>query len=287
MTVATYAAAQLLRVLPRVRITRAVGRLAEARIPAAMSRAVVGAFVRAYDVALDEAEDPAATFESFDAFFTRKLAQGQRPLEGDDQTLVSPADGRLDAFGPVEAGGRFVVKDRPYTAAELLGDEAEAQRYRGGSFGVVYLSPRDYHRVHAPIGGQVGTIRSLPGDLYPVNSIGERHVPRLFAINRRVVIPIDTEHRGRVTVVMVGAMIVGRISVPFIEARDVPEGEHRLEPAARVERGDEIGVFHLGSTAVIFTEPGVPAIDRGLGAVRLGEALHPAPASGAGSAGEA
>ncbi len=287
MTVATYAAAQLLRVLPRVRITRAVGRLAEAKIPAAMSRAVVGAFVRAYDVALEEAEDPAATFESFDAFFTRRLALGQRPLEGDEHTLVSPADGRLDAFGPVEPGGRFVVKDRPYTAAELLGDAGEAERYRGGTFGVVYLSPRDYHRVHAPIGGRIGVIRSLPGDLFPVNSIGERHVPRLFAINRRVVIPIDTEQRGRVTVVMVGAMIVGRISVPFIDARDVPEGEHRLEPAARVGRGDEIGVFHLGSTAVIFTEPGVPAIDRALGAVRLGEALHPAPAGGAGSAGEA
>lgn len=274
MSVATYAAAQLLRVLPRVRITRAVGKLAEARIPAPLARAVVGLYARAYAVDMNEALHPSEGYESFDAFFTRPLRPGARPACENDAAIVSPSDGRLDAIGRVERDGVFLVKGRPYAATDLLGDEEEARHYLGGHFAVVYLSPRDYHRVHAPVRGTVRTIRSLPGDLYPVNAIGERHIRSLFAVNRRVAIPIDTPSMGRITVVMVGAMIVGRITVIGIDERDVPEGHHILSPARDVERGDEIGVFHLGSTAVVFSPPGAPALDRAPGPVRLGEALH-------------
>jgi len=274
MSVATYAAAQLLRVLPRVRITRAVGKLADARISPSVSKAVVGLFVRAYDVNLGEAIRPEGAFDSFDAFFTRELVPGARPMVDDPTVLVSPADGRLDAYGPVETGGRIVVKDRPYRVEELIGDADDARRYDGGQYFVVYLSPRDYHRVHAPAGGRIESIRSLPGDLYPVNAIGERHVPKLFSKNRRVAIPIDTPSQGRVTVVMVGAMIVGRITVRCMDAHDVPVGNHRLPEPFLVQRGDEIGTFHLGSTAVVFVEKGTPTLDHPFGAVRLGAALH-------------
>ena len=130
--------------------------------------------------------------------------------------------------------------------AELVGDPAEVARYEGGQFAIVYLSPRDYHRVHAPVAGEVTLVRSLPGDYFPVNSIGERHVDSLFSINRRVAIVIDTPTKGRVTVVMVGAMIVGRITVRAIDARDVPLGTHVLDPALPVAAGAEIGMFHLG-----------------------------------------
>jgi phosphatidylserine decarboxylase len=280
MSVATYAAAQLLRVLPRVRITRAVGKLADARIPSPVSKAVVGLFVRAYDVDLGEAIRPDGAFESFDAFFTRRLVPGARPMTDDASVLVSPADGRLDAYGPVEHGGRIVVKGRPYRVDELVGDADDARRYDGGQYFVVYLSPRDYHRVHAPVGGRISLVRSLPGDLYPVNAIGERHVPQLFAKNRRVAIPIDTASQGRVTVVMVGAMIVGRITVSCLDAHDVPLGNHDLAKPHVVERGEEIGIFHLGSTAVVFVEKGTPAIDHPFGVVRLGAALHGAEARG-------
>lgn len=274
MSVATYAAAQLLRVLPRVRITRAVGRLADARIPAPLSRAVVGLFVKVYAVDLDESVRPTGAYESFDAFFTRELLPGQRPAAANERAIVSPADGNLAALGPVERDGRMTVKGRPYSAAELLGDAREVDRYLGGQFFIVYLSPRDYHRVHAPVAGEIRVVRSLPGDLYPVNSIGEEHVPSLFSINRRVAIPIDSEHFGRVTVVMVGAMIVGRITVTGIDERDVSLGDHTMRPPRKVTRGDEVGVFHLGSTAVVFVPPGAPTIDRAPGPIRLGEALH-------------
>jgi phosphatidylserine decarboxylase len=274
MNVATYAAAKLLRVLPRTRITRAVGRLCDAELHPVVASAVVGLYVRAYKVALHESEQPDRAFESFDAFFTRRLREGARPACTDEGAIVSPSDGRVEALGEVFAGGRLKIKGRDYRVADLVGDEAEAARYEGGQFVVVYLSPRDYHRVHAPVRGDVTLVRSMPGDLYPVNSIGERHVPQLFSTNRRVAIVIDTETHGRVTVVMVGAMIVGRITVTAVEGRDVPLGDHTVSPPLHVERGDEIGIFHLGSTAVVFVEKGAAGrFAASIGPIRLGEPL--------------
>ncbi len=283
MSVATFAAAQILRILPRIRITRAVGRLTDARLSAPIASTVIGLFARAYDVDLDEAILPEGGYDSFDSFFTRKLKDGARPECTDPDAIVSPSDGRVEALGPIEHDGRFLIKGRDYRADELLGDISEARRYEGGHFAVVYLSPRDYHRVHAPVAGRVALIRSMPGDLFPVNSIGERHIDSLFSINRRVAIAIDTppsesRPRGsRVTVVMVGAMIVGRITVKAIDAHDVPLGTHVIEPSQAVARGDEIGIFHMGSTAVVFVEPGDTALSRHLGPIRLGEPLSSSP----------
>lgn len=257
MTVATFAAAQLLRVLPRAGITKLMGRLADAKLHPAVANAVVDIYVRGYGVNLEDTVPPEGAFESFDAFFTRPLRSGARPACADAEAIVSPADGRLEDAGPVHAGGKFKIKGRDYAVEDLVGDPADVARYEGGQFAIVYLSPRDYHRVHAPVAGEVTLVRSMPGDLYPVNSIGERHVPSLFAINRRVAIVIETPTKGRVTVVMVGALVVGRITVSAIDARDVPLGNHRIEPRQRVERGDEIGMFHLGSTAVVFVEKGM------------------------------
>jgi phosphatidylserine decarboxylase len=270
MTVATYAAAQLLRVLPREGITRVMGRLADLRLPPPVADAVVGLYVRAYRVDLGETVPPTGSFSSFDAFFTRPLREGVRPISHPD-ALVSPADGRLEDAGPIRAGGELQIKGRRYAVADLVGDPAEVARYEGGQFAIVYLSPRDYHRVHAPVAGRITLVRSLPGDYFPVNSIGERHVDSLFSTNRRVAIVIDTPARGRVTVVMVGAMVVGRITVSAIDARDVPVGTHVIDPAFPVAAGDEIGVFHLGSTAVVFVEK-----DR---APSLGRHRHPGAAS--------
>ncbi|MBX3206623.1 MAG: phosphatidylserine decarboxylase [Labilithrix sp.] len=278
MNAITYATAQILRVLPRTRITRAMGHLADYAWPDRLGKAVVDIYCRAYDVDLDECRK-ASGFRSFDEFFTRELKGGARPLPEDPRVVISPADGRVDSIGPVD-GRAFHVKGRPYRVDELLGDEDEARRYEGGQGCVVYLSPRDYHRVHAPVAGAIAAVRSMPGDYYPVNAIGVRHVHNLFVRNRRVAIAIDTPPEsglGRVTVVMVAAMVVGRITVSGIDERDVPIGLHELSPARRVDRGDEIGIFRLGSTAVVFFEPGVVTKWlAGEGPVRFGQpfALH-------------
>ena len=255
MSAVTYATAQILRVLPRARIGRAIGQLADRRWSGAVGRAVVGLYTRMYDVSLDECVQNGG-WANFDEFFTRELRDGAREVDADPTAIVSPADGNIESMGPIEVDGTFVVKGRPYSVAELVGGEQEAARFVGGQGCVVYLSPRDYHRVHAPVGGTIRRIRSMPGDYYPVNAIGMRHVANLFCRNRRVAIEIDGDgQRGRTTVVMVVAMIVGRITTVGIEARDVPLGDHVFDPPLRVRRGDEIGIFHLGSTAVLLAEP--------------------------------
>lgn len=254
----TYATAQILRVLPRTRITRAMGRLADLPWGDRLGKAVVDAYSKAYDVEFDECKKSSG-FRSFDEFFTRELRDGVRSFPDDPRTIISPADGRLDAIGSID-GRTYTVKGRPYSVAELIGDELDAKRYEGGHGCVVYLSPRDYHRVHAPVGGKISLVRSMEGDYYPVNEMGVKFVPNLFVRNRRVAIVIDTPKEsglGRVTVVMVAAMVVGRITVTGIEARDVPFGVTHLSPGLEVKRGDEVGIFRLGSTAVLFFEPGV------------------------------
>jgi phosphatidylserine decarboxylase len=166
------------------------------------------------------------------------------------------------------------VKGRPYRVDELVGDVNEARRYEGGGACVIYLSPRDYHRVHTPAAGKLVCVRSMPGDYYPVNSIGLDYVPNLFVRNRRVALVIDTPDLGRVTVVMVAAMVVGRITVVGNEARDVPYGTYDLEKPIDLARGDEIGMFHLGSTAVLFFEPkGFGRFVAKEGPIRMGQAL--------------
>jgi phosphatidylserine decarboxylase len=252
-----------------------MGRLADYEWPDPLGKAVVNLYCRAYSVDLDECRR-ASGFESFDAFFTRELRDDARPQPDDQATVISPADGRVDSMGPID-GRAFRVKGRPYQVSELLGDDDEARRYEGGTGCVVYLSPRDYHRVHAPVAGKVTVVRSMPGDYYPVNAIGVRHVHNLFVRNRRVAIAIDTPAAsglGRVTVVMVAAMVVGRITVTGIDERDVAFGARTMSPPLDVARGDEIGIFRLGSTAVIFFEPGVVSRWRvGEGPVRFGEPL--------------
>jgi phosphatidylserine decarboxylase len=274
MSAVTFATAGILRMLPRARIGRAIGRIAEQPWPRPVGAAVVGLYSRAYGVRLDECAEP-GEWNNFDAFFTRRLRAGARHVDPDPLTVISPADGRIESLGAIEPGGSLVVKGRPYRIAELAGGAEAARRYEGGAGCVVYLSPRDYHRVHAPVGGTVTSIRSLPGDYYPVNAIGVRHVANLFCRNRRVAIEIESnEGLGRVTVVMVVAMIVGRITTIGIDAPDVPFGDHPFDPPLPISRGDEIGIFHLGSTVVVLMErrAGATWLSR-VGPVLYGQAL--------------
>ena len=271
MGLATYAAAQLLRALPRVRISRAVGQLCELPLSPPVSRAIMGVYSRAYRVNMDEAVPEPGPYASFDAFFTRPLKEGARQVSSD--AVVAPADGKLSSCGRVDSGSRIFVKGQHYDVGELIGDARDAARYSGGEFAVVYLAPGDYHRVHSPVDGEVTLVRGMPGDLYPVNSIGEKHIPQLFVRNHRAAIVIDTRGLGRVTVVMVGAVIVGRITITALPGRPSAQpGVHPVNPPQSVTRGQEIGVFHLGSTAVVLLEPGV-SVGRALGKVRYGESL--------------
>ncbi|WP_394828371.1 archaetidylserine decarboxylase [Pendulispora albinea] len=265
--------AELLRVWPKTPINRVMGKLADHRWNPVVGRAVVDLYTRAYGISFEECIKREG-WSSFDEFFTRTLRPGVRPIDPDPKVVVSPADGRVDAIGRVEPGRRFLVKGQAYSVDELVGDSEEAARYEGGGGCVVYLSPRDYHRVHAPAGGVIRHVRSMPGEYYPVNEVGVTYVPKLFVRNRRVSIAIDTPPEtglGCITVVMVAALVVGRITVAGIDAHDVPLGLHK--PGLPIARGDEIGIFHLGSTAVLFLEPSAFAFLRGEGPVLYGQSL--------------
>lgn len=282
--VSTRTAARILDVLPRERITRLVGRVAERPVPRAVLDPVLSAYVKAFRVDLDEAQVPAAGFASFNDFFTRRLREGVHRVDADPRAVVSPSDGRLDDAGAIDAESRFYIKGRDYDAVELLGSAAEAERFNGGRYAIVYLSPRDYHRVHSPVDGVVRGVRHMPGTLYPVNAIGVEHVPRLFARNERVVVNVETERFGDVAVVFVGAFIVGRITLTIDAPPRPPHGgaptERLFDPAVapRLSRGDELGAFLLGSTVVmLFQKPpmGDWSADRAtpFGPVRMGQSI--------------
>jgi phosphatidylserine decarboxylase len=246
-----------------------------------MLRAAMSAYCRAYGIDLADYQVPAGGFPTFDAFFTRHLKPGLRPLDPEPDALLSPADGRIEDMGTIEEGAKLLIKGHSYSVAELLADRWAASLYAGGQFAVVYLSPRDYHRVHAPVDGRVRAVRHVPGSLFPVNSIGLQHIPRLFARNERVVIEQSSAAHGPVTSVMVGAIGVGRISLAFDSelitnnGRTYGERIYLGEEGPALSRGDELGTFHLGSTVILFSGPGaglVPACRAGQ-RVRMGEAV--------------
>lgn len=272
-------AARLLQLLPRERITRAIGKLTEARVPRPVLDPVLAAYARAYRVDLDEAVVPREGFRSFNEFFTRRLREGARPIDAEAGALVSPADGRFDDAGPVDQGRRFFIKGREYDAASLLASEEDARAFEGGQFGIVYLSPRDYHRVHAPAALEVSLVRHVPGVLFPVNDFGVRHVPGLFAKNERVVVLGASPVFGRVAVVFVGAMIVGRIDLtipaPDRPAIGGPIAERAFDTARpSLERGEELGSFLLGSTVVLLLERAPEGAEDTWESARLGRAVR-------------
>jgi phosphatidylserine decarboxylase len=261
MPVVSLVAATSLRVLPRKQLSRMLGRLARVAAPERVMHTAMRAYCRAYDVDLSECEVPAGGFASFDAFFTRHLRAGTRTLDPDPNTVLSPSDGRVEDLGVIEPGATVRVKGKSYDVGELVGDSAAGPELEGGRFAVIYLSPRDYHRVHAPVTGPVTAVRHVPGTLFPVNALGVRYVPKLLARNERVAIHQRSEEHGRVVTVMVGAVGVGRIGLSFDDTVITNDGR---APGLRVysdhppqlRRGDELGVFHLGSTVVLFLPPG-------------------------------
>ncbi|MFI5306416.1 MAG: archaetidylserine decarboxylase [Polyangiales bacterium] len=280
MSVASLVAAKSLGVLPRKRLSRMVGQLARIAAPDPVLRMAMRAYCRAYDVDLSSCEVPARGFQTFDEFFTRRLKPGARVLDRDPDAILSPADGRVEDLGPIAPGALLRIKGRDYDVAELLGDPAAGAELEGGHFAVIYLSPRDYHRVHAPVTGSVVALRHVPGTLFPVNRIGMAHVPRLLARNERIAVHQRSERHGQVISVMVGAIGVGRISVSFDDSAVTNAGR---EPGLRVygddppvlERGEELGVFHMGSTVVLLVGPGDPLTllpDAG-DTTRMGQAL--------------
>ena len=237
--------------LPHHLLSRLVGRLADCQQPW-LKNTLIRAFIRQFKVDMDEADEPDPTaYATFNDFFTRALEDDARPL---GEGVISPADGTLSQFGPIEAGQLIQAKGHRFSAMELLGGDGEAaRRYLGGSFATVYLSPSDYHRVHMPVGGTLTSMVYVPGRLFSVNAATTHHVPNLFARNERLVCHFDTEH-GPMVMVLVGAMIVAAIETVWAGQVTPLSGEVqriRFDTPVRLKKGEEMGRFKLGSTVVM------------------------------------
>ena len=236
-------------------ISSTMARLADARLPASVLRQVIRAYVRAYGVDLSEVLEPVESFQTFNAFFTRRLRDGARPVSAEKGTMVSPADSRVSSIGSIPREGRLdQVKGRTYAIEKLLGSPEDAAAFAEGVHATLYLSPAMYHRVHSPVEGHIVSWRYLPGRLFPVNTLAVRHVESLFAVNERVSVIIETADHGRVAVVLVGAANVGRISLSFCSLVTNTGGAAACETPKTpipIARWAELGAFNLGSTVVL------------------------------------
>lgn len=267
-------------VLPKRALTQLAGALARAEA-GALTTWAIERFIQRYQVNMAEALDPSpAAYPSFNAFFTRPLRPGLRPLAAAD--WVCPVDGAVSQLGPIATDQIFQAKGHSYTTRALLGgDAALAEPYTNGSFATIYLSPKDYHRIHMPCAGTLRHMVYVPGDLFSVNPATARQVPGLFARNERVVTVFDTAH-GPLALVLVGATIVGSMGTVWHGTVNPPRPGHiqRWDYApgeVELEQGAEMGRFMLGSTVVLLW-PGECPVDLAndwapARAVRLGEAM--------------
>lgn len=240
----------LQQLVPQQKLSKVAGRLAASRHPY-VKRTFIRSFAKAYNVSLDEYERQSLNaYESFNDFFTRELKEDARPINTTADGIVSPADGVISQLGQINDHKMLQAKGRHYDVGQLLADSEDGRYFADGSFATVYLAPSNYHRVHMPFAGTLTKTRYVPGTLFSVNNTTAANVPDLFARNERLVCMFDTQY-GKAAVVMVGAMIVAGIETvatgKIARTDDVQEANHDM----RFEKGDELGRFYLGSTAIV------------------------------------
>jgi phosphatidylserine decarboxylase len=267
---------------PQHLLSRLVGRLANANT-VWLKNTCIRKFIKRYGVNMEEAlhADP-DNYTSFNNFFTRALKPGTRPIAEPMDAMVSPADGVISASGDICADRLIQAKDKTFSLTALLGgDDKDAEAFLDGSFFTVYLSPKDYHRVHMPCSAQLKKMLYVPGNLFSVNQATSENIPDLFARNERAVCLFDSD-AGPLAIVLVGAMIVAGIETPW--AGQVAPANHgastndylHQQPAIQLGKGEEMGRFKLGSTVIVLVGPGAVRWEDTVQAnseVRMGEAL--------------
>jgi phosphatidylserine decarboxylase len=273
-----------LRLLPKNALSRAAGAVTRWHAPVPLRLAMMKAFARRYGIDLSECPD-LEVYRTFGEFFARPLRPGLRPIATGDRVAVSPVDGVVSEAEVATAGRLVQAKGIEYSAAALLADDALARALEGGAYVTLYLSPRDYHRIHFPLGGRILGWRYVPGMLWPVNPASVRTVPGLFTANERLVTVLETP-AGRCAVVAVGATVVGRVrafydpTVPHTNVRGAGPSRRDYETPIPVEKGQELGAFEMGSTVIVLFEPGRMRLDPSVApgaCLRVGERIGAAP----------
>ncbi|GEL71450.1 MULTISPECIES: archaetidylserine decarboxylase [Myxococcus] len=269
---------KLMQVLPKSALSTVVGMATRLPVPAPVHQAAMRAFAKAYNVDMEEAEHSFEHYPTFAQFFTRGLKPGLRPVDAGEKVVVSPVDGRVSQVGYSDYGRCLQAKGIEYTVDELLGDSEAAKPFHGGAWTTIYLSPRDYHRIHAPLGGTITGYAYIPGEFWPVNPASVKNKQSLFCVNERLVTYLDTV-AGKCAVVKVGATCVSRIKAAYDEVTThtgQPGKVHRYGAAMPVEKGGELGRFEMGSTVILLFEPKRVTWDDSLqeeAVVRLGKRI--------------
>jgi phosphatidylserine decarboxylase len=246
-----------LEILSQPALSRIIGVFAQREMPAPIVQAAINWYIRYFDVDVSEMEHPTSHYKSFDAFFTRTLKAGIHVVDKSPDVAVSPVDGRVLNFGRVSDGRINQVKGRSYKLEDLLASSKQAARFARGHYVTIYLSPRDYHRIHSPVDGRITHFRYQPGRLYPVNQMGVQNVEKLFAVNERLITYLESDSGG-FAVVKVGATNVGMITASYYNIRTNAGKRTSYDQTFKhkigIARGEELGVFHLGSTVVLISE---------------------------------
>ncbi len=255
--------------LPKHWLTAIVFRIARIRAPR-VKNLLIRNFARLYRVDVDEVRNSIPDgFDSFNDFFVRELKEGARPIDSDATAIVSPVDGTVSQAGRITQGTLLQAKGIDYSVRELLAIDLDvADTLENGHFATIYLAPYNYHRVHAPLAGQLVSAHYVPGDLFSVNKATAGHIPRLFSRNERLNLHIDTQ-AGRMVLIMVGALNVGSISTPWTgtirpRSSGVAEMLDLATRDTRLEKGDLLGWFNMGSTVILLLPEGAGSWDDGL-----------------------
>jgi len=267
--------------LPQHWLSRVFGRIADCKI-AWVKNALIRWFIKRYNVNLDEAKSSnLKDYPNFNAFFTRELKPNARPMATGKNAIACPVDGSISQCGKIQKGKIIQAKNHDYSAQELLTDCVNYRAFDAGNFITLYLSPKDYHRIHMPFDGVLTDMVYVPGKLFSVNPTSAEYIPSVFARNERVVCMFDTEF-GPMAVVMVGAFFVASIKTTWAGIiapsylNDIYHWRYDKQKRKSFKKGEEIGQFQFGSTVIVLTPRDAPSWDKKLHAeqtMRLGITL--------------
>jgi len=249
------------KLLPKGLISRIFGYISLVPLPQSLLNKIITWYSVKYGVNLDEAEIPADGYKTLNKFFTRTLKSGARVIDEDRLSIVATTDSRVDQYGEITDDSILQAKGVDYSLRELI-PSIEAEKFINGKFITLYLSPGDYHRIHTPVSGKITGFFNIPGKLFTVQEFMVKGLKGLFAINERLITYIETDY-GSVAVCKIGAINVGKISLSYDKSVTNKffrsKKEHIYDPEKKpvVEKGDEIGIFNLGSTVIILFEKGM------------------------------
>ncbi len=269
----------LFRVIPTSLLSRIFGFITQIPVSAKTMDSLISWYSKKYSVNTDEYIIPKEGFRNFNSFFTRQLKKGMRPVDRTAGAVVSPVDGRIDEFGKIKGSSIMQAKEIDYSLYDLIPSES-AEKYEGGSFITLYLSPGDYHRIHSPLSGKITGYFHIPGKLFTVQEFMVGGLPGLFSKNERLISYIKAP-RTECAVCKIGAMNVGRISIShgsIITNRTIRTKHevHYLKGSeVKTKAGDELGIFHLGSTVILLFTRGTvkfKGIKRGM-KVKMGSKI--------------